>query len=208
MKNIHLLLGDCMTRMAEMEQHSVNAVVCDPPYNLTVVSSKDLTTISQDKPQGRTAGFMGKTWDGEGLPFKVELWEAVFRILVPGGVVKAFGGTRTFHRMALAMTTVGFLDVHLEAWGYGSGFPKSHNISKAIDKAAGAERGTKKVPFTGNALMRAGGQNTRPWMEEALEKGHHELPDDTPVTEEAKLWDGWGTALKPAWEPILVGRKP
>lgn len=89
-----------------------------------------------------------------------------------------------------------------------SGFPKSLNIGKALDAMLGAERGKKKVPYTGDALLRSGGQNTRPWMEEALKKGYHELAGDEPVTDEAKTWDGWGTALKPAWEPVIVGRKP
>ena len=131
-----------------------------------------------------------------------------FRVLKPRGVIKVFSGTRTFHHLAAAMEAVGFTDVNFEGWAYGSGFPKSHNVSKAIDDHRGAERGTRKVPYTGNAVLRAGGQNTRPWMEEALKKGYHELPDDTAVTDEAKLWNGWGTALKPAWEPVLVGRKP
>lgn len=88
-----------------------------------------------------------------------------------------------------------------------SGFPKSLNVSKALDKMHGAKRGTVKTPFSGNGMLRAGGQNTRPWMEEALKKGYHEAPGDTPVTDDAKLWDGWGTALKPAWEPFVVGYK-
>jgi site-specific DNA-methyltransferase (adenine-specific) len=177
--------------MAELPDDSVQAVVCDPPYHIS---------------------FMGKSWDAEdsslGIAFSPDLWDEVYRVLAPGGVVKAFGGTRTFHRMAVAMEAAGLADVRLEAWSYGSGFPKSLNLSKAFDKMHGAKRGTKRVPFTGNALMRTGGQNTRPWMEEALKKGYHELPDDSPVTDDAKEWAGWGTALKPAWEPVLIGVKP
>lgn len=71
-----------------------------------------------------------------------------------------------------------------------------------------AERASKRLPYSGNALLRHGGDNTRPWMEEALEKGYHELPGDEPATEEARIWDGYGTAMKPAWEPVLVARKP
>lgn len=92
-----------------------------------------------------------------------------YRVLVPGGVIKAFSATRTFHRMATAMQEAGFTDIRLEAWNYGSGFPKSMNIGKTLDKAAGAER---------------------------------------EATSAAKVWDGWGTALKPSWEPVLVGTKP
>lgn len=82
------------------------------------------------------------------------------------------------------------------------------NISKQIDKMKGLKRQPKRVEFVGNALMRHGGDNTRPWMEQALEKGYHEMPGDVPACDESKLWEGWGTALKPAWEPILVGVKP
>ena len=89
-----------------------------------------------------------------------------------------------------------------------SGFPKSMNVSKALDKMKGAVREPKRVPHTGEAMMRHGGENTRPWIEEALKNGYHETPGDTPASPEAEAWDGWGTALKPAWEPILVGRKP
>lgn len=213
---VRLLLGDCIDRMGGMAEAEVDAIVCDPPYDLTAVSRGGSSRVAGTGPYGRhtlgtkgaARGFMGKEWDGTGIAFSLELWEAVYRVLRPGGIVKAFSGTRTFHRMAVAMAAAGLTDLHLETWAYGSGFPKSLNVAKALDAMLGAERGTKKLPFTGNALMRSGGQNTRPWMEEALVKGYHEMPDDDPVTEEAKAWSGWGTALKPAWEPVLVGRKP
>ena len=89
-----------------------------------------------------------------------------------------------------------------------SGFPKSMNISKQIDKMKGAVREPKRVEFTPNSVMSMGGSNSRPWQEEALAKGYHELTGDKPVTDEAKLWDGWGTALKPAFEPVIIGVKP
>lgn len=88
-----------------------------------------------------------------------------------------------------------------------SGFPKNFDIARAIDKKLGVKRTAKIVPFTGNALMRHGGDNTRPWMEEALKKGFHEMPGDEAVSDEARKWKGWGTALKPAWEPVLIARK-
>lgn len=217
MNEIILRLGDCLDRMKELPDDSIGASISDPPYDLISVSRGGSPRNNVADPSspwsagagaGTARGFMGKTWDGTGIAFAPDLWNEVFRVLSPGGVVKAFGGTRTFHRMAVAMEQAGLVDIHLEAWTYGSGFPKSMNIAKALDKMAGAERGTKRVPYTGNALLRSGGQNTRPWMEEALKKGYHEMPDDSPVTDEAKAWAGWGTALKPAWEPVLVGRKP
>jgi site-specific DNA-methyltransferase (adenine-specific) len=189
---IQLLLGDCRVRLALFTAGSIREVCCDPPYGLE---------------------FMGKDFDklGDGALQQAwhKLWLAeVFRVLPPGGRLQAFGGSRVYHRMAAAMEDVGFVDIQLDAWAYGSGFPKSLNLGKAMDKHLGVERKPKRVPFTGNALLRSGGQNTRPWMEEALKKGYHELPGDVPESEEAKKWDGWGTAQKPAWEPVVIGRKP
>ncbi|MDB4278261.1 site-specific DNA-methyltransferase [Deltaproteobacteria bacterium] len=192
MQSLVLRLGDCVERMKELRADSIGASVCDPPYGIS---------------------FMSKEWDNISEDVQMQQWHVLwlleaYRVLEPGGVIKVFSGTRTFHRLAVAMTEAGFLDLKIEAWAYGSGFPKSLNVSKAMDKMHGAKRKMKRVPFTGNALLRSGGQNTRPWMEEALAKGYHELPDDSPVTDDAKMWAGWGTALKPSWEPVLVGRKP
>ena len=198
---IALKLGDCTVRLDGLGEGSIGAMVSDPPYDLTA-KSRGGVIIPGAK------GFMGKTWDGTGIAFSQEFWTRAFRVLAPGGVVKAFGGTRTFHRMAAAMEGAGFVDVTLEGWGYGSGFPKSLNVGKQIDKLKGAVREMKRTPHAGEAMMRHGGENTRPWIEEALKKGYHEAPGDTPVTSEALAWDGWGTALKPAWEPVLIGRKP
>ena len=109
-----LLHGDCVARMKELDTGSIPAIVCDPPYELS---------------------FMSKKWDGTGIAFSNDFWSEVFRVLRQGGVVKAFGGTRTFHRMAQAMESVGLIDVHLMSWCYGSGFPKSLNIAKALDQS-------------------------------------------------------------------------
>jgi site-specific DNA-methyltransferase (adenine-specific) len=152
--NIDLRHGDCRTVMATMEPESVDAIVSDPPYGL---------------------GFMGKEWD-HGVP-GVTFWVEALRVAKPGAHLLAFGGTRTFHRLACAIEDAGWEIRDCIMWVYGSGFPKSHNVSKAIDKAAGAQR----------EII---GQSTKP------------------STEEAKQWDGYGTALKPAWEPIIVARKP
>lgn len=213
---IELRHGDCIVRMDQMGDATIDAVVSDPPYDLTSVSRGGSPRVAGTGPYGRHAldtkvsarGFMGKTWDGTGIAFSQEFWSRVYRVVKPGGVVKVFGGTRTFHNMAFAMEQVGFVDLTLEAWGYGSGFPKSLNVSKAIDKMKGLKRAPKRVEFSGNALMRHGGDNTRPWMEEATKNGFHELPGDEPACDESKAWNGWGTALKPAWEPVLVGHKP
>lgn len=209
--NIALRLGDCLDRMTELESNTIDSIICDPPYDLTSVSRGGSARTQGTGPYGRhtleTKGFMGKSWDGTGIAFDPSLWVEVLRVLKEGGEAKAFGGTRTFHRMAIAMEEAGFVDIRLDAWNYGSGFPKSLNLSKALDKMVGATREAKRIEFTGNAVMRHGGDNTRPWMEEALKKGYHELPGDEPATEDAVKWNGWGTALKPAWEPVLIGRK-
>jgi site-specific DNA-methyltransferase (adenine-specific) len=120
------------------------------------------------------------------------------RVLRPGGIVKAFSGTRTFHRLAAAMEDAGFAQVRLEAWTYGSGFPKSMNVSKAFDKAAGklAHEGKNMRDVTEGVMALRPTTDAREYV-----------PPD-PVTDEAVTWKGWGTALKPAWEPVVVGVKP
>lgn len=211
-----LKLGDCTVRMDGLAEGSVDALISDPPYDLTSASRGGSPRVQGTGPYGRHTndtvsgpkGFMGKAWDGTGIAFSQHFWGRVYRVLAPGGIAKAFGGSRTFHRMGEAMEEAGFEDIHLEAWAYGSGFPKSMNVSKAIDKMKGAKREMKRIPHSGEAMMRHGGENTRPWIEEAIKNGYHEVQGDTPASPEALAWDGWGTALKPAWEPVLVGRKP
>jgi site-specific DNA-methyltransferase (adenine-specific) len=156
---------------------------------------------------------MSKAFDDLGDGAQQRLWhkawvEAAFRVLKPGGILKAFNGTRTFHHMAMAFEDAGFVLLPSDAWNYASGFPKSLNVGKKLDQMAGAKREPKRIAHSGEAMMRHGGENTRPWIEEALKNGYHELPGNVPVSEEAKTWDGWGTALKPAFEPIIIGRKP
>jgi site-specific DNA-methyltransferase (adenine-specific) len=190
--SVALRLGDCVEVLAEYETGGFSWIICDPPYGLR---------------------FMLKEFDDLGDGAAQREWhkgwvEQAFRVLPSGGVLKAFSGTRTFHHLAFAMEGAGFTDIHLETWLYGTGFPKSQDISKAIDKMLGAKREPKRVPYSGNAVLRSGGQNTRPWMEEALKKGYHELPGDEPASDEAKTWAGYGTALKPSLEPVLVGVRP
>jgi len=135
--------------------------------------------------------------------------------LKPGGHLLAFAGTRTQHRMACRIEDAGFEIRDMIAWVYGSGFPKSLDISKAIDKAAGAEREKVRVEAASvrNPKATGGGKDgtpgaTRPWIENALKAGFHEKDGDTPATDAARQWAGWGTALKPALEPITMARKP
>lgn len=171
--------------MSKLDDNSVDSIVTDPPYGLK---------------------FMGKKWDYDVPP--VEVWVECLRVLKPGGYLLAFAGTRTQHRMAVRIEDAGFEIRDMIAWIYGSGFPKSHNISKAIDKKLGEKRTKDKVKYSSNVLMKSGGNNNRPWMDEAQKNGYHEIDSNDPITDEAKIFDGWGTALKPALEPITVARKP
>jgi DNA modification methylase len=180
--------------MAALPACSVDAIVTDPPYEL---------------------GFMGKGWDASGIAYNPDVWGNALRVLKPGGHLLAFGGTRTWHRLAVAIEDAGFEVRDSIAWMYGSGFPKSLDVSKAIDKAAGAERVKVRIDASEVRNPKAIGSGTdgmeggtRPWIEAALQRGYHEKDSNTPATPAAQQWQGWGTALKPAFEPIVVARKP
>jgi site-specific DNA-methyltransferase (adenine-specific) len=176
--------------MRDMPDNSIDAVVTDPPYEL---------------------GFMGKKWDSTGIAYNVELWQEVLRVLKPGGHLLAFGGTRTYHRMACAIEDAGFEIRDCIQWIYGSGFSKSMDISKAIDKKLGAERKVIGQLKRNDRVLPSGqgGYHGR-LHEQYQEKGRELIKLDitAPSTDEAKQWEGWGTALKPANEPIVVARKP
>ena len=172
--------GDCREVMAKLDAESVDSIVSDPPYGLS---------------------FMGKDWD-HGVP-GVEFWTEALRVAKPGAHLLAFGGTRTYHRLACAIEDAGWEIRDCVMWVYGSGFPKSHDVSKAIDKAAGAER--EKVPATGG-LHKNRNMNDDGWSK--IGEGEPTMDSALPATDAARQWSGWGTALKPAWEPIIVARKP
>ena len=171
--------GDCLAVLRTFAPSSIDAIVTDPPYGLS---------------------FMGKKWDYD-VP-SVEIWTECLRVLKPGGHLLAFAGTRTQHRMAVRIEDAGFEIRDMIAWVYGSGFPKSLDVSKALDKAAGAERevvGSNPNHRATSGIEYAGvyqGGNT----------GSATIT--APATDAARQWQGWGTALKPALEPITVARKP
>ncbi|MES1975855.1 MAG: site-specific DNA-methyltransferase [Pseudomonadota bacterium] len=227
--------GDCVEIMAAMDAGSVDAVVCDPPYGLEFMG-KDWDSFGADTGNGYsekprwTGDHMGKGFDQlpnhyeAGRPYQAwcRAWAGeALRVLKPGGHLLAFGGTRTYHRLACAIEDAGFEIRDSLHWLYGSGFPKSLDVSKAIDKASGAERTERVGPkpghenFVGRDNMRALREGTmaqdggfsRPWMHdpEQVEAAHWDM---APATPEAQQWDGWGTALKPAHEPIVLARKP
>lgn len=177
--NHRILEGDCLDLMRELPDCSVDSIVTDPPYGL---------------------GFMGKGWD-HSVP-GVDYWREALRVLKPGGHLLAFGGTRTYHRMACAVEDAGFEIRDSIMWVYGSGFPKSLDVSKAIDKAAGA-RGHDSTRF--NAV---GQQGERTTGGDKFRSDHPDYVKPRGVTADAQQWEGWGTALKPAHEPIIMARKP
>ena len=172
--------GDCLQVLRTIPDNSIDSVVTDPPYGLS---------------------FMGKKWDYD-VP-SVDIWAECLRVLKPGGHLLAFAGTRTQHRMAVRIEDAGFEIRDMIAWVYGSGFPKSLDVSKAIDKAAGAER--EVIGRHANPAGNKAGGNS-------LNMSAVGMPDvaylTAPATEAARQWQGWGTALKPAIETVTFASKP
>lgn len=177
--------------MATLDPESVDAIVTDPPYGLS---------------------FMGKDWD-HGVPGE-HFWREALRVAKPGAHLLAFGGTRTFHRLACAIEDAGWEIRDCLGWLYGQGFPKSHDVSKAIDKAAGATReviGTRPGSYGAGSMLSRATQSAygyrppgKPYPGELVGT----VPITAPATPDAERWQGWGTALKPAWEPVILARKP
>lgn len=224
----HLLnkvhVGDCLERLKELPDNSIDSCVTDPPYGLSNHSLQDTIDCLQSWISGEVyspdkKGFMGKEWDAW-VPGP-EVWKEVYRVLKPGGNLLAFAGTRSMDLMCMAIRLSGFelrdsigwvndpSQAPILAWVYASGFPKSQNISKAIDKTLGLEREKVRTPMgpTGNKYAKGLGDG-RPWMDKAAEAGYHEHDGDIPVSEQAKRFQGFGSALKPAWEPVVLARKP
>jgi DNA modification methylase len=185
---VRLVQGDCLEVLPTIPASSIDAVVTDPPYGLS---------------------FMGKGWD-HGVPGEV-FWREVLRVAKPGAHLLAFGGTRTFHRLVVAIEDAGWEIRDTVMWVYGSGFPKSLDVSKAIDKAAGAERevvGQKRYADGTAGSWRNASSNKYAQDEWTQSIADRPKLETAPATEAAKQWQGWGTALKPAHEPIVVARKP
>jgi DNA modification methylase len=269
-ERIKLMLGDNMKSLKELPDNSVDSIVTDPPYALTSIKKrfgKEGSAPAQFGTDGAfqraSKGFMGKEWDAE-VP-TVEFWNEVYRVLKPGGHVLSFGGTRTYHRMAVNIEDAGFEIRDQIMWIYGSGFPKSHNIGKAIDKRGGESIGwfgewlkkwreENEIPQSQIAELfpsKTGGLtgcvsnwelgNNLPTNEQfnkiceaydlpfkSLEEAEREFlgtktsgigkaftkdgwgsgQDEVEITKGNSEWEGWGTAIKPAVEPICVVRKP
>lgn len=178
-KNYKLYQGDSLQMLEVIKPKSIDAIITDPPYEL---------------------GFMSKKWDSSGIAFNTKLWKNCYEVLKPGGYLLAFGGTRTFHRIACAIEDAGFEIRDTIMWLYGSGFPKSLNLGKALDR----KNGVDNIQHKGEWNFQHGN------MEEFWKrKKEYKKEEDKPLeTEIAKQWQGWGTCLKPAYEPIIVARKP
>jgi len=230
-----IICGDNMEVMAEMPNDSIDTIITDPPYGLGFMG-KDWDTFKDAKQTHGDGHYTTKTSEGRTIRHKkgfssasaaglydhsrnaefqqwFTLWaKEVLRIAKPGAMMLVFGGTRTFHRLTCAIEDAGWQIRDCMMWLYGSGFPKSHDISKAIDKAKGAERevvgirpDAAKLNKPGNHQYNEGWQ--RPWRENP-QAWEDKKNITAPATDLAQLWDGYGTALKPAWEPIIVAMKP
>ena len=180
--------GSMLDLLEVIEPNTIDSVVTDPPYELN---------------------FMNKGWDRSGIAFQKETWEKPFQALKSGGYLLAFGGSRTFHRIAVAIEDAGFEIRDVIMWVYGSGFPKSHNISKALEatllKGNSHSKSLRQVEQDGvGEPYTLKGKNNGIMGEDRI----YDRKEFEPSTDEAKQWQGWGTALKPAYEPIIVARKP
>ena len=200
----NIILGNCIDVLKTLEENSIDSIVTDPPYGLA---------------------FMGKSWDSfktnkEYREFSESWAKEAYRVLKPGGYLLAFSGTRTYHHMAVGIEDAGFKCKDMIQWVYGSGFPKSMNISKSIDKSKGLERKVTGVKpghenFEGRnsvASLNKGGALaeqgfSRPWMNDPEKVNKYHMQTEA-NSKEAKEWEGYGTALKPANEPIMVAQKP
>lgn len=213
-----ILTGDCLDTLAGVADASVDSCVTDPPYGIEFMGKE------WDKPHelwsDKTNGGLGLPRFAAQGPHQARAFQAWFeevatellRVLKPGGHLLSFGGTRMYHRMTCAIEDAGFEVRDVVTWHYASGFPKSLDVSKAIDKAAGATREVVGVreDFAARANRKRVGTS---WADANVADGSFSNPDQVgqitaPATPAAQQWAGWGTALKPASEPIVVARKP
>lgn len=179
---IQLINGNSKIELKKIDSESVHSIVTDPPYEI---------------------GFMGKKWDNSGIANDVDLWIEAFRVLKPGGYLLAFGSPRTYHRMACAIEDAGFEIRDSIQWVYGSGFPKSLDIGKQIDKIQGNERKTVGIGSCGYQVS-----ISKKRVAEGYRNNLTNSTNKTVITKGNSIYEGWGTALKPAHEPIVVARKP
>src|SRR3990167_6500213 len=211
---VRLFKDDCRKAVALLPDSSVDSCVTDPLYALVSVvkrfgkanANREEYATKKSKSAYMSRGFMGKQWDTGDVAFDVDFWREVYRVLKPGAHIISFGGTRTYHHMACAIEDAGFEIRDQIGWAYGSGFPKSHDVSKGIDSAAGVTREKIAIGAPVKRMIPGADQNKAGWEKT---NGREYVPGiELPATEDAAGWAGWGTALKPAWEPIVLARKP
>lgn len=209
-----LLHGDCLELLKSIPDQSINAVITDPPYGLSNHTQQDIVNaltawLAGEEYKHGKKGFMGKEWDSF-VPSPT-IWREVWRVLKPGAHVLCAAGTRTVDLMGISLRLAGFEIRDTIEWLYGSGFPKSLDISKAIDKAAGADR--KIVGFKKDISHCERGdsnieQQERNYNDSIFTKNNGRQLITAPATESAQQFEGMGTALKPAHEPFILARKP
>jgi len=199
-QNYELYQGNMLDMLEVIKPESIDSIITDPPYGLTSIVKRFGAENAAPAQYGKdgsfarlTKGFMNQEWDGSGIEYNVNAWRKCYEVLKPGGYLLAFGGTRTFHRIACAIEDAGFEIRDTIMWLYGSGFPKSMNIGLAIDKKNGIEN------KTGVIKKGVGNNNTNSQSIYGLEFEERIAQNE---------WGGWGTALKPSYEPIIVARKP
>ena len=192
-----ILEGSMLDILPTLEENSFDSCITDPPYELN---------------------FMGKGWDRSGIAFRKETWQEVYRVLKPGAYLCAFGGSRTFHRIACAIEDAGFEIRDTIMWLYGSGFPKSFNVGKAVEGllTLGTSNTTAQHKLNGEKLDKGNWGLCKMQKEQEYRDKDYDTEGEVnyrlgklnPTTEEGKKWNGYGTCLKPAYEPIIVARKP
>jgi len=183
---IEYIKSDSLIYLKSLDDNCIDTIITDPPYGIS---------------------FMSKEWDKQIPP--IEYWKEMLRVAKPGSTIMAFGGTRTFHRLACLIEDVGWKYVDTLSWIYSVGFPKSLDISKAIDKKNGAERkvvGQYQPPGMDSPWNLKNAKDERTVDVFSISRNNLDITE--PATEDAKTWDGYGTSLKPAWEPIIVAQKP
>jgi hypothetical protein len=196
-----VMQGDALAVLRGMPERSFDGVLCDPPYGLSSAEKRNMRRQSpRASSRAKASGFMGMTWDAT-VPGP-EIWAEVLRVLKPGAMLMAFGGTRTHHRLMCAIEDAGFEIRDTLMWIHGQGFPKSLDISKAIDKAAGAERevvGSQNVKDIRRSVKRdreIGHTTGQPKYGPGTPADRIDHLITAPSTDAARLWDGYGTALK------------
>jgi len=212
-----ILKGDCLERIKELEDCSIDSCVTDPPYHLQSIvdrfggeNSSPAKLGTDGLFQRSSRGFMGKSWDGGDIAFRIDLWKEIYRVLKPGAHMIAFGGTRTIHRITCAIEDSGFQVRDLLSWIFYTGFPKNYNIPKGIDSkvllgSVGSQRWEELYELRPGESQEAPQLPSNGILSTKMGSG---LDNQNIATEEARRWKGWGTALKPAQENAVLVRKP